>query len=77
MSPETFFSRLAVLYAIVHVVVFIWDLIRYKTGDFNAKFFWRNEAYIPTIVSLDIILSALVLTINFLMTGNPFELWNG
>ena len=74
MSPETILSRLAVLYAIVHVVVFIWDLIRCKTGDFNAKFFWRNEAYIIVIVRLDIILSALVLTTNFLMTGNPFEL---
>ena len=77
MSPEIFFSRLAVLYAIVHVVVFIWDMIRCKTGDFNAKFFWRNESYILAIVYLDIILLALVFTTNFLMTGNPFEIWNG
>lgn len=60
----------------IELYAYILDVFA-KQGDFNAKFFWRNEAYILTIVHLDIILSALVLTTNFLMTGNPFEIWNG
>lgn len=77
MTTEIFLLRLAILYAIAHIVVFIVDFIRYRTLHINLRFFWNNESYSHVILNFDIILLTLVLCVNFIMTGNPFELWNG
>ena len=57
--------RFLFVYLIIHIVAFVFDVIRKKTTYkiMNKKYYWEVESFISTLLSVDLFLIAFVVAI--------------
>ena len=77
MTPRSFLLRILILYAIAHIVALVYDIKELRGSNLNQRYFWRNESNFTIMLRIDIVILVSMLCTNFIMTGNPFWIWNG
>lgn len=67
--------RLLFVYLIIHIVVFVIDVIRKKTTyeKMNTKYYWEEVSTMLRLFFIDLLLSVAVVLVsigNYILTGN-------
>jgi hypothetical protein len=66
--------RFLFVYLIIHIVVFVIDVIKRKTTykTMNTKYYWKEVSTMSTLFIIDLLLSAFavaVLVVKYILTG--------